>query len=169
MGNTGSSCKHTHTHTHTSFLTDHETWVQSKDKNMLFCAVWQLHGQKTWTTTIAWINVFVDWSYFWGAFWWNMVLWSRALKSTLPVTYQQDFSKEAAGSLMSNMAYGEAQQCILSFNVKKNNKEKKIFIFFWEYFSNDFSHFSNQTAWSFGHHNFSHKLKCCALLHNSCI
>ncbi len=127
MGNTGSSCKHTHTHT--SFLTDHETWVQSKDKNMVFCAVWQLHGQKTWTTTIAWINVFVDWSYFWGAFWWNMVLWSRALKSTLPVTYQQDFSKEAAGSLKSNMAYGEAQQCILSFNVKKVIKKKKSLYF----------------------------------------
>ncbi len=49
------------------------------------------------------------------------------IKSTQIYAYQQDFSKEAAGSLKSNMAYGDAQLRIISFNVKKKSKkEKKI-------------------------------------------
>lgn len=37
----------------------------------------------------------------------TLMIWGE-LKSELSVTYQQDFSKETAGSLKSNTAFGKA-------------------------------------------------------------
>lgn len=64
MGNTGNSCKHTNLYCTLFKITDHETWVQSKDKHMVSCAVWQLHGQKNrnnnncLTKCICWLIIF---------------------------------------------------------------------------------------------------------------
>lgn len=83
---------------------------------------------------------------------------TQIYKSMLPVTYQQGFSKEAAGSLKSNMAYGEAQLCIISFNVKKKKKKEiKINTLFFlhlllEIFFKGFWSLV-KSARSFGHHN----------------
>lgn len=102
--------------------------------------------------SICWL-ITCFWGFFLRLFWWNMVLWSKALKSTLPVTFQQDFSKEAAGSLKSNMTYGEAQLCIISCNVSYNTSLLNIYTLL-----------KSNSMVKFGHHNFCHKIKFCALL-----
>lgn len=135
--------------------------------------------------TITWKNLnnnncLLTYHMFWGIFrlfWCNMVvLWSRALK-----IYAS--SHISAGLFKSSSWVFEVKHdqwrspslhrvCVrvmdkfyhaIWFEKKINEWMLYLFIFYWEYFSK-ISLLKSNSMVKFGHHNFCHKIKFCALL-----